>query len=285
MPRAPVFPERVLEWLHAIARLVGRLYVGGVLVFLLAPVAIIALTSLSATQTVQFPPTGISLQVYHRFLDHLREVAGTKPRLLEALLTSAGIAAAAAAVTVGVGVLAAYALARGSWRGRDVLRQVFVLPIVFPQIVIGIGLLVFFSSVRLFSPIERLVIGHVTICLPYVLLIVGANLELYDRAVEEAALGLGAGPVRTFLRVTLPLIRPGLIAGAIFSFIVSFTNFTVTFFLTTGGIKPLPLWLFEVIEFYLDPVLAVVSVFLIVMTAVVAVVIDRLLGLRRLVRG
>jgi len=275
----------VSEWVRAVPRLLGRLYVAAVFVFLLAPVGIIFITSFSSSRTVQFPPPGLSLQWYGRFVDHIRQAPGTKPRLLEAIVTSTGVAAGAAVVTVMAGVLAGYVLARGNWRGRDFLRQLFVLPIIFPQIVIGIGLLVLFSALRAFSPLQRLAIGYATICLPYVLLIVSANFELYDRSVEEAALGLGAGPVRTFLRVTLPIIRPGLVAAAVFAFIISFTNFTVTFFLTAGGAKPLPLWLFEVIEFYLDPVLAVVSVFLILMTVAVAVLVDRLLGLRRLLRG
>lgn len=271
--------------LGVLARLLGRLYVALVLVFLLAPVGIVFVTSFSSARTVQFPPPGFSLQWYVRFFDHLRETPGTKPRLLEAILTSTGVATGAAGLTILVGVLAGYALARGAWRGREVIRQVFVLPIVFPQIVIGIGLLVLFSTLRMLSPLERLVVGHATICLPYVLLIVAANLELYDRSVEEAALGLGAGPLRTFVRVTLPLIRPGLVAAGVFAFIISFTNFTVTFFLTSGGIKPLPLWVFEVVEFYLDPVLAVTSVFLILMTVSVALLVDRLLGIRRLLRS
>ena len=273
------------EWVRAVPRLLGRLYVAAVFVFLLAPVGIVFITSFSSSRTVQFPPPGLSLQWYGRFVDHIREAPGTKPRLLEAIVTSTGVAAAAAVVTVMAGVLAGYVLARGNWRGRDFLRQLFVLPIIFPQIVIGIGLLILFSALRALSPLQRLAIGYVTICLPYVLLIVSANFELYDRSVEEAALGLGAGPVRTFFLVTLPIIRPGLVAAAVFAFIISFTNFTVTFFLTAGGAKPLPLWLFEVIEFYLDPVLAVVSVFLILMTVAVAVLVDRLLGLRRLLRG
>jgi putative spermidine/putrescine transport system permease protein len=277
--------DRAREGLRGLAGLLGRLYVALVFAFLLAPVGIIFVTAFSASQTIRFPPPGLSLQWFARFVDHLRGAPGTKARLLETILTSAGVGAAAAGVALAVGALAGYALARGAWRGRDLLRQVFVLPIVFPQIVIGIGLLVCFSALRLFSPLERLVLGHITICLPYVLLIVGANLELYDRSVEEAALGLGAGPIRTFLRVTLPLIRPGLIAAAAFAFIISFTNFTISFFLTAGGTKTLPLWLFEVIEHILDPVLAVISVFLILMTVVVTVLVDRLLGLRRVIRG
>lgn len=263
----------------------GRFYVGLVLTFLLAPVGIIVVTSLSSSQSVRFPPPGFSLQWYSRFLAHLGGAADAKPQLVEAIATSAGVAVAAAALTLVTGVLAGYALSRGAWRGRDVLRLLFVLPLVFPQIVIGVGLLLFFSALRLLTPLERMIVGHATICLPYVLLIVSANLELYDRSVEEAALGLGAGPVRTFVLVTLPLIHPALLAASIFAFIFSFTNFTISFFLTAGGLKTLPLWMFEVIEFYLDPILAVTSVFLIVMTVAVAVLIERLLGLRRLVRS
>jgi putative spermidine/putrescine transport system permease protein len=282
-PSPPAFVlDAVLE---AAGRLLGRLFVGAVFLFLIGPFAVIFVSSFSASQALVFPPPGLSLQWYRRFLDHVREIGDIKPGLVEAALTSAGVGLATAAATLAVGVLAAYAFARARWRGRDLARQAFALPIVFPQIVIGISLLVFFSELAFGAPWQRLVIGHAIICLPYVLLIVGANLELHDRAVEEAALGLGAGPVRAFVLVTLPLVRPGLIAAGVFAFIISFTNFTISFFLVAEGLKTLPIWVFSVIEHFLDPVLAVVSVVLIAMTALTAFVVDRLVGLAGLRGG
>jgi len=278
-------PPSLARFTGLFATAFGWLYIGAVFVFLLGPFAIILVTSFSSGRTLRFPPPGLSLQWYHRFLDHLAGAAGTRPGLVAALVTGTMVAASASALAVVVGVLAAYALARGRLLGRDVVRQVFVLPIIFPQIVTGIGLLVFFSYLGLFGPIERLVIGHAILCLPFVLLIIAANFELFDPAVEEAALGLGARPLQTFFLITLPLILPGLLAATAFSFIISFTNFTVTFFLVSGGVKTLPIWVFEVIEHFLDPFVAVISVTLLAMTVVIVLIINRLLGIARLFYG
>lgn len=259
--------------------LLGVLFVALVFVFLLGPFFVIFITSFSSSQAMAFPPPGFSLQWYRRFIDHILEVGDAKRGFVDALLTSVTVGLSVSALTVTVGVLAAYVFARTRWTGRDFLRQLFALPIVFPQIVIGIGLLVFFSTLKFGTPLIRLVLGHAIICLPYVIMIVGANLELHDRSVEEAALGLGAGPVRTFLLITMPIVRPGIIAAAVFAFIISFTNFTVSFFLIAEGLKTLPVWIFNVMEHFLDPMLAVVSVMLIVMTVITAFVVERLVGL------
>jgi putative spermidine/putrescine transport system permease protein len=268
------------EWIFGV---LGRLIVGAVFVFLLGPFVVIAVSSFSDNDSLRFPPSGFSLQWYTSFFEHLAGAPGTKPGLSDALLTSAGIAVVAAFLSVLVGVLAAYSLARNRWPGQNIIRELMTLPIIFPQIVVAIGLLLLFSSLRILPPWGRLVLGHATLCLPYVILIAGANFSVFNRSVEEAALGLGAGPVRTFFLVTLPIIRPGLFAAAALSFIVSFTNFTMSFFLSSGGLKTLPLWVFEVIEFRLDPMLAVVSVFLILITVIVATVINRLVGIGRVI--
>jgi len=101
--------------------------------------------------------------------------------------------------------------------------------------------------------------------------------------VEEAARSLGANPLQTFWHITLPLIRPGIFAGAMFAFITSFTNFTVSFFLSSGSVKPMPIWIYEFIMNGHNPLLAAISVFLVAMTVGVVIVLERLVGLRRIV--
>jgi putative spermidine/putrescine transport system permease protein len=276
---------RQLNLPELILRGVLRVFVAGVFLFLIGPFAIVFLSSFSDSPSLSFPPSSFSLRWYYRFVDHIVGASNSKPGLAEALLTSAGISLTTAFFTLIAGLLAAYALARGGWRGRVFVRQGFALPIIFPQIVIAIALLIFFSELRVLTPLERVIVGHSVISFPYVLIIISASFELYDVSLEEAALGLGAGPMRTFFSVTLPLVRPGILAAGAFAFIVSFTNFTMTFFLIAGGLKTLPIWVYEVMEFYLDPVLAVISVFLIGMTALTAFIIERVIGIARLVRG
>lgn len=262
-----------------------RIYVALVAIFLLSPIFIILLTSFTPSESVEFPPSGFSLLWYQRLIDHLQESGGVKPGLSSSILWSVQIGLVVAALAVVVGVLVAYALHKYVFPGKEVFRNLFLLPLMFPQLVIGVGLLLVFSEFRLFGFFERLVIGHVILTIPFVVLTVGASLEMYERELEEAATGLGANAVQTFFRVTLPLIRPGIIAGAIFAFVTSFTQFTVTFFLYSGATKPLPMWVYEIVVMSLDPLLAVISIFLIALAVVVVVALSKLVDVRRLFGG
>jgi putative spermidine/putrescine transport system permease protein len=169
------------------------------------------------------------------------------------------------------------------FRGKEVFQNLFLLPLTFPSLVLGVGLLLTFSEFRLFDRFTRLLIGHVVTALPFVVLSVSASLKVYEEEVEEAARSLGANPLRTFWHITLPLIRPGIFAGAVFAFVTSFTNFTVSFFLSSGSVKPMPIWIYEFIMNGHNPLLAAISVFLVVMTVGVVIVLERLVGLRRIV--
>jgi putative spermidine/putrescine transport system permease protein len=259
-----------------------RLFCALVFAFLLAPIVIIVLTSFTATTTVTFPPTEFSLQWYGRFFEHLVDAPGVKPELFRSLLMSIQIGLIVALLATVAGVLAAYAFRKYNFFGRAAFRQLLLMPLMFPQIVTGIALLVWFSSFRFVGPIERLVIGHVILTLPYVIVTVGASLELHEESLEEAAIGLGASHLQSFWRITLPLVRPGIVAGAIFAFIISFNAFTVTFFLYSGDARPLPMWIYEYLNYFLDPTLAVISTFLIALTLLAVVTLERLIGIRRL---
>ncbi len=248
----------------------------------MSPIFIILLTSFTSTESVEFPPRGFSLMWYGRLIDHLEGSSGTKPGLSSSILMSAQIGLVVAILAVVVGVLVAYALHKYAFPGKEVFRNLFLLPLMFPQLVIGVGLLLVFSEFRWFGFFERLVIGHVILTIPFVVITVGASLEVYERQLEEAAMGLGASAFKTFLLVTLPLIRPGVIAGAIFAFVTSFTQFTVTFFLYSGSIKPLPMWIYEIVVMSLDPLLAVLSILLIVLAIVVVAVLSKLVDVRRI---
>jgi putative spermidine/putrescine transport system permease protein len=268
-----------------VAGLLLRAYVFLVVLFLLAPVVIILFTSFTPTESVEFPPPGLSLIWYGRLWDHLEGGSGVKPGLTGSIGMSVQIGLVVAALAVVAGVLAAYALHRYVFPGREFFRNLFLLPLMFPQLVIGVGLLLAFSELQLFGFFTRLVIGHVVLTIPFVVLTVGASLEMHQADLEEAAMGLGAGPIQTFFRITLPLIRPGIVAGAIFAFVTSFTQFTVTFFLFSGATKPLPMWVYEYIVMSLTPLLAVISILLIALALVVVIVLSKLIDVRRLFGG
>jgi putative spermidine/putrescine transport system permease protein len=259
-----------------------RVWCGLVFAFLVAPITIIVLTSFTGGETVAFPPTEYSLRWYEKVLGHIVDASGLKPGLATAFLLSLRVGLAVALGASVAGVLAAYALYRYRFRGMAFVRQYFMIPLMFPQIVTGIALLVWFSQLRWLSPMVRLIIGHIILTLPYVILTVGASLEATGGDLEEAAVGLGANRPRAFLLVTLPLIRQGVGAGAIFAFITSFNAFTVSYFLYSGDALPLPIWVFEYMAYFLDPTLAVISTFLIALTLLAVVALDRLVGIRRL---
>jgi putative spermidine/putrescine transport system permease protein len=258
-------------------------YTGLVFAFLFAPILIIFLTSFTASRAVEFPPQGFSLIWYGKFLDALRDAPGLHPGLARSIWFSVNLGVVTAFVSTVGGVLAAYALHKFVFGGKEVFQNLFMLPLTFPSLVIGVALLLTFSEYRLFDRFTRLLIGHVVVTLPFVILSVGASLRVYEEDIEEAARSLGANAAQILWHITLPLIRPGILAGAIFAFITSFTNFTVSFFLSVNAAKPVPIWIYELILNGNDPILAALSVFLIALAIGVLIVIERLIGIRRIV--
>jgi putative spermidine/putrescine transport system permease protein len=181
------------------------------------------------------------------------------------------------------GTLLAVGLRRHVFPGRELVRQVFLLPIVFPQVVTGVGLLLWFSAIRGVPAGWRLLLGYLVLAMPYVVVTTSASLETVDERLEEAAMNLGANRRRTFWHVTLPLIQSGIVSGALFAWLICFSNFTVSFFLYTGDVRPLAVWVFEVLQFVIDPSVAALSTCLVVLTLVVGLALNRLFGLGRLV--
>jgi putative spermidine/putrescine transport system permease protein len=244
---------------------------------------VILLASFNDGLTVRFPPTGFSLQWYSALWDLLRDAPGVKPGLVDALITSLWLGLASTAGAVVAGTLAAFALQRFPVPGRQLLRQLFLLPLLFPQIVTGIGLVLWFSQVGGIPTWLRLLIGHLIITVPYVVVTVAASLETLDLRLEEAAMNLGAGRIATFFLITLPGIRGGVIAGAIFAWLTSFSNFTVTFFLFSGEVQPLPPWLYQVMQYFIDPSIAALSTCVLLITLSVLLIVNRLVALGRVV--
>jgi len=259
-----------------------RIWCALVFAFLLAPIVILILTSFTAGETVAFPPVKYSLRWYLKVLDHLRNFPGVKPGLAAVFLVSLRVGVIVAVGSTVAGVLAAYALHRYRFRGISLVRQYFLLPLMFPQIVIGVALLVWFSQVPAIGLLTRLILGHMVLTLPYVILTVSATLEATGTDLEEAAIGLGASRARAFMLVTLPQIRQGVMAGCIFAFIISFNTFTLSYFLYSVDAKPLPMWVFEYMAYFLDPTLAAISSVLIILTLLVVLSLNRLVGIRRL---
>ena len=231
--------------------------------------------SFSAAAFVVFPPRGLSLRWYVNFL--------TSRELTEALWLSVRLGVAVTLAATVAGTLAALALTRYRLPGREAIRTFLMAPIVLPGIVLGIALLIFLNRTPLAQSFGGLFAAHLVVALPYVVRTVAATLEGFDRIVEEAAASLGAPPLAAFWTVTLPLIKPGVIAGATFAFITSFDELVVSLFLTGPRLSTLPVQIYNYIEFASDPTIAAISVLLIVFTTAVVLLVERVVGFTRFV--
>jgi putative spermidine/putrescine transport system permease protein len=249
-------------------------YTALVCAFSIAPVVIILLESLTAANHVAFPPPGLSLRWY---LEIPR-----RPEFVASLMTSLVVAAIAAAASTILGTLAALALVRYRFVGREALQSLFLSPLSLPAIVLGIALLQFYSALAIPRNTATLVFAHVLFTCPYTIRLVAVSLTSFDANLERAARNLGATSWTAFRRVTMPLIRPGMIAGLVFAFIVSFDDISVSLFLASDRAMTLPVRIFTYIEQNSDPFITAVSSLLIVIVVLLAVVIERTLGIGKL---
>jgi putative spermidine/putrescine transport system permease protein len=247
-----------------------------VLAFLLVPIAIVVVFALNPTPYIAFPPVGISLRWFHKFFAS-RELMG-------ALWLSLRVAAMVLLLSTAVGTLCALALARGRLPGAQLLTALLMSPLMLPAILTGLALFQVYLLAGIGRPVWGLVMGHTLVAIPYVLRTTLAVLHNFDRHLEEVAASLGAAPARVFLEVTLPLIRPGIIAGGVFAFIVSFDQFPISLFLVLPGSETLPVVLFNYMKFDLDGAIAAASVVSIVLALGVVLLLEWLIGLRAFVR-
>ena len=254
-----------------------RIGAGLALAVLLGPVGIVILTGLNAGDYLTFPPRGLSLRWVAAFL--------TSPTFLPAYLFSFKLAAAATAVSTCLGTAAALVLARGRGTVTRVLRGLFILPLVLPGVVLGLALYVFFatSGIGLARSFTGLLIGHVLVTLPLVVATVTAALVDFDLSLEEAARSLGASPAMAFILITLPIVSPGIGAGALFAFIVSFGQFEVTLFLAAPDQQPLPIAIYTSLRYAFEPTAAAAGIFAILLVVASTILSSRLVDLRRLV--
>lgn len=253
-----------------------RVIAGIALLVLLVPVAIVVLAGLNSGEYLTFPPEGFSLRWIRNFF--------VSPTFLPAFKLSFALALVTMLISTFLGTLAAIFLTRSVSRSREFLRAVFFLPVVLPGVVLGIALYVFFiwSDIGLARSLAGLVIGHVLVTMPFVIATVTASLVDLDLSVEEAARSLGASPVQAFTKVTLPLITPGISAGSIFAFIVSFGQFELTLFLSTPNLQTLPLAIYSSLRYAFEPTAAAAGIFAIVLVTVSTLISTRLSNLKKL---
>lgn len=247
----------------------------GILLYLLAPIIVVVATAFTTSNYPVFPPEGFTLHWFERFLG-MREFT-------DAIRRSTLLALSTTSVAVVLGTFSAIALVRWRIPGKAAISAAMLSPILFPAIVLGLALLIFYHQVGLAGTFLSLVIGHSVLTTPFVIRLVAASLTEFDPAVEEAARNLGAGWWRTFFQVTLPLIRPGVLAGAVFAFIISFDELVITLFLAGPDMTTLPIRIFTYVEYSSDPTISAVSTTLIVAWMLIGVpVYTRFLSIRHI---
>jgi putative spermidine/putrescine transport system permease protein len=244
---------------------------------ILGPIAVIVIVAFSPTDFFRFPPPGVSLRWFAEFfrLDNMRG----------AFLLSLELAFGAATLSTVVATLAALATVKRRGPIAAALQALFLAPLVFPTIILGLALLLVYRSIGM-GVIPGLVLAHVLVGSPYCFRAVLTGLQGFDFALEEAAQSLGAGPLRAFFRITLPVIWPGLVSGWFFAFIVSFGELNTALFLTGPGRTTLPIEIFSYLQFQGSQlVIAAASTLQIALIVVLVLVIERLVGFARLARS
>lgn len=266
---APSRRKRRFSWLTAAVWTAGIL----VYLFLTVPVLVIVLSAFSPQAYPEFPPTRLSLRWFAAILEN--------PDWTEALWTSVLLLLIVTPLTVALGTTAAYAIARLRFRGKEALQSFMLSPLMIPQIVLGIGLLYLFTSMGIVGSLTGLVIGHMIVAFPYVVRTVGVSVSSLNPKLEMASMSLGAGTVTTFFRVTLPLIKPGIVAGTVFSAITSFGEVSISLFVTSPSTVTIPVRIFNYIDQTFDPTVNAVSVIFIALAVVALLVIEKTMGLTK----
>jgi putative spermidine/putrescine transport system permease protein len=247
------------------------------LIFILAPLVVVALVAFTPEGYISFPVHGASLRWFQAILDQPDFIGSFK------LSVELGIAASTLATFFMLPV--ALAIGRFQFVGRQAILAVAMSPLMVPPVVLGVALLRFFTRFQIQGTFGGLVLAHVVVVMPYVLRMLLAGVGGLDRTVERAALSLGASTFTTFRRVTLPMLLAGLVGGFILAFAASFDELTVTIFVSSPQVTPLSVRLFNHIAETTDPLVASISVIIMVITTLLLIILDRLFGVDKLFGG
>jgi spermidine/putrescine transport system permease protein len=221
--------------------------------------------------------TGFTWGWYRRLLE--------RDDILHALQASLVVGASSTVIAVAVGTLIALALARHPFRGRTMYEGLLYVPIVTPEIVTGISLLILFVFLRIPLGLTTIIIAHVAFCIPFVVVVVSARLAGMDEHLEEAAMTLGADEITTFRKITLPVLWPGILSAALLSFTLSFDDFVITSFVAGSGSSTLPLVIYSMVRRNVEPSINAISTVIVVGTSLLLYLADRLSRPRALISG
>ena len=239
---------------------------GFIAFYLILPILIVFPMSFSSAEFLTFPPPGFSLKWFQRYFTDFSWIQPTYMSIQIALITMV--------FSTILGTLAAMALVRSRFRGKAAANSLILAPMIIPVIIISIALYGFFAKIGLIDTRTGLVLGHTLVCVPFVVITVGASLKGFDESLEMAAMICGATRLKAFLKITFPIIRPGMISGALFAFIISFDEIVISMFLCGIETRTLPLKMWEGIRMEINPVIAAVSTLLICLSMVLLILVE-----------
>ncbi|KRU27057.1 spermidine/putrescine-binding periplasmic protein PotD [Clostridium sporogenes] len=249
--------------------LLSKIYATLVYAFLYLPIIVLIVFSFNKSK-LNATFTGFTLDWYKNLINNTQ--------ILEALKNSLVIAFISTFFAVIIGTLAAIGMYRYKFKGKGAMEGLLYIPVVIPEIVMGISMLAFFSSLNLPAGIITLILAHITFCISYVIIVVRARLDGFDAALEEAAQDLGATPWQTLTKVTLPVIAPGIISGALLAFTLSLDDVIISFFAAGPDSNTLPLKIFSMVKFGVTPEINALSTVMMVFTLSMVVIAE---GIRR----
>jgi putative spermidine/putrescine transport system permease protein len=243
-----------------VTRLLPAMVVGSILVFLTLPIVVVVVVSFSSATYLTFPPPAFGLRWYSAYFSN--------DDWLRSTWLSLWVAACVVVLATFLGTLAALGLARLPKALRTLASALILSPLIVPVIVVSIGIYYAFARYGLVGTPAGLILAHTCLAVPFVVTSVSASLGGVDPRMEQAALSLGATPIGTFFQITLPLIRPGILAGALFAFITSFDELVVALFLSGSGAVTLPRRMWDDLLYQIQPTIAAISTLTIVLTVV-----------------
>jgi len=246
---------------------IGRTFLVLILIFLYLPIAVLAVMSFNESVLYELP-----IKFSFTWYDALAR----NDNLITAGLNSLWVALANTAIATTLGTMAAFAFARYRFRGRTVLQLLLFPPITIPWLIIGTSMLIMFFWTGIGRGLHSMLLGHVALSLPYVIVVVGARLASFGPELEEAAASLGATPLQRFLRISVPVMAPGIVAAALFAFAVSFDQFVISYFLAPPGVSTLPVEIYSAIRKGFTPEVNAISTIVIVISMGILLLFARL---------
>lgn len=232
--------------------------------FMFLPIGVVVLLSFNASEFGMFPMEGLSFRWFVELWNN--------EAIVRAFRISITLGALTAAISTSIGIMAALALVRYDFPGKNALTTLLIAPILIPEVVLAVALLLFLQWLDMPKSFPLLLFGHVIFTLPFVLLVVQARLVGIRRDYEEAAMSLGANPVQTFFQITFPLLMPAVFAGMLFAFTISFDDITGTMFWKPGGVETVPTQIFAMLRNSISPEINALGAVMIVLTVALPLV-------------